>query len=268
MLEAAAAAQWQVPVSEVEAKNHEVVHKPSGRKLGYGALAKAAANQPVPARETLRLKDPSQFRYVGKGQLKLVDGRDIATGKAQYGIDTRLDGMLYAVVARPPVYGGKVASFDAGEALKVPGVVKVVAIEGSPAPPVFNPLGGVAVIARNTWAAMQGRKALKITWDDGPNASYDSAAFKADARGGGAQARPRGAQRRQRRRRDGERRQAARARSTTSRISRTRPWSRRRPPRASCRGSARCGAASSHRRPRATWSRSAWACPRRTSPST
>jgi isoquinoline 1-oxidoreductase subunit beta len=180
MLEAAAAAQWQVPVSEVEAKNHEVVHTPTGRKLGYGALAKAAAKQPVPARETLRLKDPSQFRYVGKGQLKLVDGRDIATGKAQYGIDTRLDGMLYAVVARPPVYGGKVASVDAGEAMKVPGVVKVVAIEGSPAPPVFNPLGGVAVIGRNTWAAMQGRKALKITWDDGPNASYDSAAFKAE----------------------------------------------------------------------------------------
>jgi isoquinoline 1-oxidoreductase beta subunit len=167
-------------VSEVEAKNHEVVHRPSGRKLGYGALAKAAAKQPVPPRETLRLKDPSQFRYVGKGQLKLVDGHDIATGKAQYGIDTRLDGMLYAVVARPPVYGGKVASVDSGEAMKVPGVVKVVVIEGSPAPPVFNPLGGVAVIARNTWVAMQGRKALKITWDDGPNASYDSAAFKAE----------------------------------------------------------------------------------------
>ncbi len=179
MLEAAAAAQWKVPVTEVEAKNHEVVHRPTGRRLGYGSLAKAAARQPVPARETLRLKDPSQFRYIGKGQLKLVDGRDIATGKAQYGIDTRLDGMLYAVVARPPVYGGKVASFDGSDALKVPGVVRVVAIEATPPPPGFHPLGGVAVIGRNTWAAIQGRKALKIQWDDGPNGSYDSAAFKA-----------------------------------------------------------------------------------------
>ena len=178
MLEAAAAERWKVPVSEVEAKNHEVVHRPTGRRLGYGSLAQAAAGRPVPARETLRLKDPKQFRYIGKGQLKLVDGRDIVSGKAQYGIDTRLDGMLYAVVARPPVYGGKVASFDATEALKVPGVQKVVQIEDSPPPAHFNPLGGVAVIARNTWAAMQGRQALKITWDDGPNAGYDSVAFK------------------------------------------------------------------------------------------
>jgi isoquinoline 1-oxidoreductase beta subunit len=179
MLEAAAAERWKVPVSEVEAKNHEVVHRPTGRRLGYGALAKAAASRPVPARETLRLKDPRKFRYIGKSQLKLVDGRDIVTGKAQYGIDTRLPGMLYAVVARPPVYGGKVASFDAAEALKVPGVQKVVQIEDSPPPAHFNPVGGVAVIARNTWAAMQGRRALKITWDDGPNGGYDSVAFKA-----------------------------------------------------------------------------------------
>ena len=179
MLEAAAAERWKVPVSEVEAKNHEVVHRPTGRRAGYGSLAKAAASQAVPSRETVRLKDPKQFRYIGKDQVKLVDGRDIATGKAQYGIDTRLDGMLYAVVARPPVYGGKVASFDPAEALKVPGVQRVVQIEDSPPPAHFNPVGGVAVLARNTWAAMQGRKALKITWDDGPNANYDSSAFKA-----------------------------------------------------------------------------------------
>jgi isoquinoline 1-oxidoreductase beta subunit len=179
MLEAAAAARWQVPVSQVEAKNHEVVHRPTGRRASYGSLAKAAANQPVPARETLRLKDPSQFRYIGKGDLKLVDGRDMVTGKAQYGMDTRLDGMLYAVVARPPIYGAKVASYDASEALKVPGVVGVVEIEDSPPPALFNPLGGIAVVARNTWAAIQGRKALKIGWDEGPNADYDSVAFKA-----------------------------------------------------------------------------------------
>ena len=179
MLETAAAERWKVPVREVEARNHEVVHRATGRRLGYGALAKAAASQPVPARETLRLKDPKQFRYIGKGQTKLFDGRDIVTGHAQYGIDTRLPGMLYAVVARPPVYGGKVASFDASEALKVPGVERVLQIEDSPPPAHFNPVGGVAVLARNTWAAIQGRQALKITWDDGPNAGYDSVAFKA-----------------------------------------------------------------------------------------
>jgi isoquinoline 1-oxidoreductase beta subunit len=178
MLEAAAAARWGVPVGEVQAENHEVVHRPTGRRLGYGALAKAAAAQPVPPRDTVHLKNPSQFRYIGKGQLKLVDARDIATGKAQYGIDTRLDGMLYAVVARPPVFGGKAASYDAADTLKVPGVVRVVAIEGSPAPAEFNPLGGVAVVATNTWAAIQGRRALKVVWDDGPNASYDSVSFK------------------------------------------------------------------------------------------
>jgi isoquinoline 1-oxidoreductase subunit beta len=179
MLEAAAAERWKVPVTEVEARNHEVLHRATGRRASYGSLAKAAAGQPVPARDTLRLKEPKQFRYIGKDQVKLVDGRDIATGKAQYGIDTRLDGMLYAVVARPPVYGGKVASFDPTEALKVPGVERVVEIESSPPPAHFNPVGGVAVLGRNTWAAMKGREALKITWNDGPNASYDSTAFKA-----------------------------------------------------------------------------------------
>ena len=86
MLEAAAADRWKVPVSEVAAKNHEVVHRPTGRRLGYGVLAKAAASQPVPARAALRLKDPKDFRYIGKGQLKLVDALDIANGKAQYKI--------------------------------------------------------------------------------------------------------------------------------------------------------------------------------------
>jgi len=179
MLESAAAARWGVPVGDVEARNHEIVHKPSGRRLGYGALAKAAAQLPVPSGDALRLKDPAQFRYIGKGELKLVDAHDITTGKAHYGMDTRLPGMVYAVVARPPVFGGKVKHFDAADALKVPGVNKVVEIEGSGPPAAFNPLGGVAVIARNTWAAVQGRSALKIEWDDGPNAAYDSAAFRA-----------------------------------------------------------------------------------------
>ncbi len=179
MLETAAAARWNVPVSEVEARNHEVVHRPSGRRLGYGELAYDASKLPVPPRETLRLKDPSQFRYIGKDDVKLIDGPDIVSGKAQYGIDTRLPGMLFAVVARPPVYEGKVVKYDATEALRVPGVVRVVEIESSQPPAQFNPLGGVAVIAQNTSAAIKGREALKIEWEDGPNRGYDSVAYKA-----------------------------------------------------------------------------------------
>ncbi|KAI3595210.1 putative aldehyde oxidase, molybdopterin-binding subunit [Cupriavidus necator H850] len=178
MLEAAAAARWGVPVSEVQARNHKVVHAASGRKLGYGALARDAARLPVPPAASLKLKDPAAFRYIGKDSTRNIDGRNIATGRAQYGIDVRMDGLLYAVIARPPVFGGKVASFDAAQAEKVPGVVKVVPLAGSPAPALFNPLGGVAVIATNTWAAIKGREALKIQWEDGPNAGYDSAAFR------------------------------------------------------------------------------------------
>ncbi len=180
MLEAAAAATWNVPVSSVRAVNHEVVHAASGRKLGYGALAKAAAKLPVPPRESLKLKDPAQFRYIGKEGQHLLDGPDIASGAAKYGIDVRLDGMLYAVIARSPVWGGKVGKFDAAEALKIPGVAKVVEIPGTPLPSVFQPLSGVAVVAKNTWVAIKGREALKIEWNDGEHGSYDSTAFRAE----------------------------------------------------------------------------------------
>ncbi|WP_198038282.1 xanthine dehydrogenase family protein molybdopterin-binding subunit [Skermanella stibiiresistens] len=177
MLEMTAAKRWGVEPGEVEARNHEIVHKASGRKFGYGELAEEAASLEVPANDELRLKTPDQFRYIGKG-LPLADGFDISVGKAKYGFDTWMEGMKYAVVARPPVFGGKVVSVDDSEALKIPGVEKIVRIEGTPAPAKFQPLGGVAVIASNTWAAMKGRDALKITWDDGPHKSYDSEAFR------------------------------------------------------------------------------------------
>ncbi|MBV8836782.1 MAG: xanthine dehydrogenase family protein molybdopterin-binding subunit, partial [Alphaproteobacteria bacterium] len=179
MLEQAAAKRWGVNAAECTAQHHEIVHTPSGRKLGYGEVAADAAALPVPAQADVKLKDPSAFRYIGKGTVGIVDLFDITTGKAMYGQDIRLEGTKYAVVARPPVVGGKVVSFDAAETLKVPGVEKVVKLDGTPAPAKFNPLGGVAVIATNTWAAIKGRDALKITWDDGPNGTYDSAAYKA-----------------------------------------------------------------------------------------
>ncbi|HKQ14902.1 MAG TPA: xanthine dehydrogenase family protein molybdopterin-binding subunit [Steroidobacteraceae bacterium] len=180
MLEAAAAASWNVPVSSVRAVNHEVIHEQSGRRLGYGALARAAAKLPVPARDSLRLKTPSQFRYIGKENIPLLDSGDIYHGRAQYGIDTRLDGMLYAVVARSPVFGGKVAHFDAAAAQAIPGVVKVIEIPGTPGPALFAPLNGVAILAEDTWIAMKARQALQIEWNDGPHGTYDSAAYRTE----------------------------------------------------------------------------------------
>src|SRR5262245_28065348 len=179
MLETAAAQRWGVSAGEVQAQNHEVLHKPSGKKLGYGELASAASALPTPPADQIKLKDQAAFRYLGKGNVQIADLFDITTGRAVYGIDTKLPGLKYAVVARPPVMGGKLASYDGTAAMKVPGVEKIVVIEGTPPPSKFQPIGGVAVIARNTWAAIKGREALTIRWDDGPHASYDSAAYRA-----------------------------------------------------------------------------------------
>jgi isoquinoline 1-oxidoreductase beta subunit len=125
MLETAAANTWRVDVAQVRARNHQVIHTPTGRVLGYGELAAAARELPVPRREELELKRPENFRYIGKG-MPIVDLADMTSGRAGYGIDVRLPGMKYAVIARPPVYGGRVASYDAGPALAVPGVERVV----------------------------------------------------------------------------------------------------------------------------------------------
>jgi isoquinoline 1-oxidoreductase beta subunit len=180
MLESAAAKRLGVPVAEVKGSNHEVVHAASGRRIGFGDLAADAAKESVPSLSSLKLKDPKDFRYLGKGEISIVDLRDITTGAAQYGADVRLPGMKYAVIARPPVTGGKLVSFDGADAMKVSGVEKVMEVKGWPWPSKFQPLGGVAVIARNTGAAIKGRDALKIVWDDGPNAKYDSVAYRAE----------------------------------------------------------------------------------------
>ena len=180
MLEAAAAARWGVPASEVQARQHTLLHTPTGRRLGFGEVAADAARLPLPAPEQLKLKDPPQFRYIGQGKVRAVDSEAIARGQAQYGMDMRLPGMVYAVVARPPVLGGKLRSVDSAEALKVPGVLRVIELPGFTGAPMFKPLGGVAVVATNTWAAMQGRKALKVSWDDGPHGTYNSASYRAE----------------------------------------------------------------------------------------
>ncbi|MDM0103486.1 xanthine dehydrogenase family protein molybdopterin-binding subunit [Variovorax sp. J22R24] len=180
MLESAAAARWGVPAAEVSARNGQLLHRPTGRTLDFGAVARDAAALPVPAGADLRLKKPAEFRYIGKGTLPIIDGFDMTTGRAIYGIDVVMPDMLYAVVARSPAYGGTLRGFDAAEAMKVPGVVKVVEIKGSPVPAAYQPLPGVAVIATNTWAAMNGRKALKLDWDGGPNGSYSSDSYRAE----------------------------------------------------------------------------------------
>ena len=180
MLEMAAAERWGVLAGEVRAEVHEVVHAATGRRLGFGELAADAARQPVPAADGLRLKDPAAFRYIGKGRVGMYDLHDITTGKAGYGADVRLPGMKYVVIARPPVVGSTLVSFDAAEAMKVPGVERVLAVRGWPWPAKFQPLGGVAVVARNTGAAIKGRNALKIVWDDGANARYDSVQYRGE----------------------------------------------------------------------------------------
>jgi len=177
MLEAAAAKHWGVSVGDVTARLHRVVHQATGRTIDYGDLTAVARTLPVPTADQLRLKQPAEYRYIGK-EIPMVDQMDITTGRAQYGIDQRLPGMFVAVIARPPVYGGTIARLDSQAAEQTPGVVRVIQMDHTPPPSGMAPLGGVAVLARDTWAAIQGRNALKIEWADGPHGSYDSRAYR------------------------------------------------------------------------------------------
>ena len=178
MLVRAAAQQWGVPESQCVADPvHVVSDKSSSRKLGYGELAAAAAKLPVPKKEELKLKSPQEWRYIGK-PAPGYDVSEVCSGKPLYGMDVRVDGMLYAAIAHPPVLGGKVKSVDDSATLKVIGVKKTVPIDPFKPPHAFQPLGGVAVIADNTFAAFKGRNRLKIEWDNGGNASYNSAEYK------------------------------------------------------------------------------------------
>src|ERR1700675_1090920 len=181
MLIQAAAKRWGVPAAECETDLHVVVHRSTNRKAPYGELASAAPKFPVPPKEEIKLKPKSAWRYIGKGEVS-YDLEALVTGKAIYGMDARLDGMVYASIERPPVLGGKVKSFDDKETLKVAGVHQTVPIDPFKPPPAFQPLGGIAVIADNTWAAFQGRKKLNITWDNGPNETYNSDAYKNELR--------------------------------------------------------------------------------------
>ncbi|HEX4229551.1 MAG TPA: xanthine dehydrogenase family protein molybdopterin-binding subunit [Bryobacteraceae bacterium] len=161
MLIEAAAQRWNVDKAQCHAGNGAVVNSATGARLTYGVLASDAAKLPVP--QNVTLKDRKDFRLIGTSP-KRLDTPAKVDGSAQFGIDVRVPGMQYAVVARCPVFGGKVSGFDASKAKSIPGVKNVVEISR-----------GVAVIANNTWSALEGRKALQVRWDEGPVASVNSA---------------------------------------------------------------------------------------------
>ena len=177
MLERAAAQKWSVPASECQATLHQVIHTPSKRKLGYGELVTLAAQQPVPKKEELKFKSPAEYRYVGK-DMPTMDLYNLTTGGGTFGMDARVPGMVYASIERSPVFGGTLVKYDDAETRKVAGVQQTLVIDPLKPPYQFQPLGGVAVIADNTWAAMQGRKKLKVDWNAGENALYESEAYK------------------------------------------------------------------------------------------
>ena len=177
MLIRAAAGQWSVPESQCRSGLHIVVHTPTQRELAYGKLALAASRLPIPNKADVQLKLRTSWRYIGK-DASLYDLEDICTGRAIYGMDARAENMVYASVEHPPVLGGKVKSCRDEEALRVPGVRQTVLIEPFKPPHGQQPLGGVAVIADNTWAAFQGRKKLQTEWDHGANVRYNSEEYK------------------------------------------------------------------------------------------
>ena len=177
MLEQAAAGSWKVPVAEVTARDHAVVHERTGRSLPYGTLVESAAKLSVPPPQSLRFKAPESYRLIGK-TVGITDLDDLVSGKGTFGIDARMPGMVYAAVARPPVLGSKLARVDDAAARRVAGVQNVVRLQEANPPYEFKALGGAAVIASDTWSALQGRKALKVDWTDSPHAVFESAAFK------------------------------------------------------------------------------------------
>jgi isoquinoline 1-oxidoreductase beta subunit len=171
MLVAAAAARWNVNPNTCSAQDGGVLHGSRKNFLSYGELAEEAAKQPIPNLNTVALKNSDDFRIVGKATPRW-EGSSKTDGSAKFGIDSRIPGMQYAVVARCPVFGGKLKSFDAAKSKKVAGVRDVFAID--PVGQGAFTAGGVAIVADNSWAAMQGRKALEIDWDQGPHAGESS----------------------------------------------------------------------------------------------
>ena len=182
LLTTAAARRWGVAVAECNAHDHAVWHGASGRSLPFAELVAEAARLPVPADKAIVFRPRAELKHLGK-VLPLVDAADIVTGRAVFGADVKLEGLLTAVVLRPPVVGGTLKKLDSSRARAIPGVRAIVEVPrfGGGAVhlgPAFKPLGGVAVVAENTWAALRGRAALTVVWDDGEHATYDSGDYR------------------------------------------------------------------------------------------
>ena len=165
MLLEAAALHWNVDVSGLSTRDGHVLDEAAGKKVAYGDLVPVIREHDIQPPETVTLKQAADFRIIGKDRRR-IDGPEKVTGTATFGIDVLRDNLKTATVARSPVFGGKVRSFDASKAMQIRGVIKVKEISS-----------GVAVIAENFWAAKKGRDALEIDWDRGPNADLSSAAF-------------------------------------------------------------------------------------------
>ncbi|WP_445749486.1 molybdopterin cofactor-binding domain-containing protein [Polaribacter sp.] len=178
MLIAAAAQKWKIAESDCKAENHFIINQKTTEKIFFGDLIEVASKMPIPAESSLELKKVEDFKYIGKN-LKSVDLKDFTHGTAKYGMDIRIPNMKFAAIARCPVTFGTVKSFDSSSAEKISGVEKVIQLDRM-IPPVgqfFGALGGVAVIANNTWAAFQGKLSLEIEWNYGENQSFDSQKF-------------------------------------------------------------------------------------------
>lgn len=178
MLVTAAAQTWSVPASECRAENASVIHT-SGKSLKYGELAAKASKLPIPAKEDVKLKDPKDYKLLGK-RIPQYDSVKIATGQSMFGIDVKLPGMLYAIYERCPAFGGKVVSANVDQIKTLPGVKDAFIIQGNGK--VKELLPGVAIVAESTWAAFTARKQLKVTWDEGKVASESWDSFVAQAK--------------------------------------------------------------------------------------
>jgi len=168
MLITAAAQQWKAKRRDCRAENGTVVHAPTNRRVSYGELVEVASELPLINPDEVTLKQSKDFRLIGK-PIPRTDVPSKVDGSAAFGIDVRVPDMLFAVIARCPFFGGKLQSFDASAAKAIPGVQAVFPVP--PLPRHYNTAGGVAVVGNSTWAAMQGRKALVLSWDRGPRAS-------------------------------------------------------------------------------------------------
>jgi len=178
MLVTAAAQTWNVPDTECETSAGTVRHRPSGRSLPYGQLLDKAATVPAPALDSVKLKDPKDFKIIGT-HVHGVDNHSIVTGKPLYGIDVTMPGMLYAAYVKCPVFGGKVVSANLDEIKKEPGVKHAFVIDGGTQ--LMGLLAGVAIVGDNWWLMQQARKKLNVTWDEGATAQQSSEGFAAKA---------------------------------------------------------------------------------------